>query len=46
VIKALGGQPVESAADLHRLIPQMPTGRDVSLVYVRNKKEHDTLVRM
>jgi S1-C subfamily serine protease len=46
VIKALGGQPVERAADLHRLIPQMPTGRDVSLVYVRNKKEHDTLVRM
>ena len=46
VIKALGGQPVEGAADLHRLIPQMPTGRDVSLVYVRNMKEHDTLVRL
>jgi S1-C subfamily serine protease len=46
VIKALGGQPVERAADLHRLIPQMPTGHDVSLIYVRNMTEHATLIRL
>jgi glutaredoxin 3 len=46
VITALGGQPVTQAADLHRLIPQMPKGRDVSLTYVRNGQERDALVRL
>lgn len=46
VIQAVGGQPVERAADVHRLIPQMPKGHDVSLVYVRDMKEHDTLIRL
>jgi S1-C subfamily serine protease len=46
VISALGGQPVTRAADLHRLLPQMPTGRDVSLTYTRDKREHDTLIRL
>ncbi len=45
VITALGGQPVTGADDLHRLVPQMPTGRDVSLTFVRDGRERDTLVR-
>ena len=46
VIVALGGQQVGTADDLHRLIPQMPKGRDVSLTYIRSGKQHDTLVRL
>ena len=46
VITALGGQPVVRADDVHRLLPQMPTGRDVSLTYVRGGQERDTLVRL
>jgi S1-C subfamily serine protease len=46
VITALGGQPVGCAADVHSLLPQMPTRRDVSLTYVRNGKERDALVRL
>ena len=46
VIVALGGQQVDTADDLHRLISQMPKGRDVSLTYVRKGKQRDTLVRL
>jgi S1-C subfamily serine protease len=46
VITALGGQPVQRAADLHGLISQMPKGRDVSLTYVRDGQKRDTLVRL
>jgi S1-C subfamily serine protease len=46
VITALGGQPVARAADVHRLAPQMPRGRDVSLTYARGGKEYDTLIRL
>lgn len=46
VIVALGGQPVARADDMHRLLPQMPQGREVSLTYVRNGQQHDTLVRL
>jgi putative serine protease PepD len=46
VIVALGGQPVARAADLHRLVRTVPQGRDVSLTYVRNGAERDTLVRL
>jgi S1-C subfamily serine protease len=46
VITALGGQPVQRAADLHRLISEMPKGRDVSLTYVRDGQERDALVRL
>jgi glutaredoxin 3 len=46
VIVALGGQPVTRAADLHRLVPEMPKGRDISLAYVRNGQERDTRVRL
>ena len=46
VIVALGGQQVTSADDLHRLVPQMPKGRDISLAYVRSGKQYDTLVRL
>jgi S1-C subfamily serine protease len=46
VIVALGGQPVGRASDVRRLLPQMPQGRDVSLTYVRNGQEQDTLVRL
>ena len=46
VIVALGGQQVLKADDLHRLIAEMPKGRDLSLTYVRRGKQHDTLVRL
>jgi glutaredoxin-like YruB-family protein len=46
VITGLGGQPVVRADDVHQLVPQMPTGRDVSLTYVREGREQDTLVRL
>jgi S1-C subfamily serine protease len=46
VIVALGGQPVTRAADLHNLVPEMPKGRDVSLTFVRDGQEKDTLVRL
>lgn len=46
VITALGGQPVARAEDVHRLVPRMPRGRDVSLTYVRSGREQDTLVRL
>jgi len=46
VIIALGGQPVTRSADVHRLLPQMPAGREVSLTYVRGGEERDTLFRL
>lgn len=46
VIIAVGGQPVARSADVHRLLPQMPAGRDVSLTYVRDGKERETLFRL
>jgi S1-C subfamily serine protease len=46
VITALGGQPVTQADDVHRLMPHLPRGRDVSLSYVRDGQERDTLVRL
>jgi S1-C subfamily serine protease len=45
VIVALGGQPVRSADDVHRLVGELPQGRDVSLTYVRGGQELDTLIR-
>ncbi|MGC9336321.1 MAG: Uxx-star family glutaredoxin-like (seleno)protein [Anaerolineae bacterium] len=46
VITALGGQPIISAHDLHRLVSQLPAGRDVSLTYVRDGAKHDSLIRL
>ena len=46
VVTALGGQAVKRAADVHRLVPEMPRGRDVSLTYVRNGQEQRTMVRL
>jgi glutaredoxin-like YruB-family protein len=46
VIVALAGQPVTRTADVYRLLPQVPTGHDVSLAYVRNGEERDTLFRL
>jgi S1-C subfamily serine protease len=46
VVVALGGQPVTRAADVHRLVPELPSGRDLSLTYIRGGREHDTLVRL
>lgn len=46
VIVALGGQPVTRSADVHQLLPQLPTGRDISLTYVRDGEERDTLFRL
>ena len=46
VITGLGGQLVGRAEDLHRLVREMPKGRDLSLTYVRKGQERDTLVRL
>ncbi len=46
VIVSLGGQQVMRSSDLHRLLPQMPAGHEVSLSYVRNGEERDTLFRL
>jgi S1-C subfamily serine protease len=46
VITALGGQPIVRAADLDRLLPQMPRGRDVSITYVRNGQTYRSQVRL
>ncbi len=46
VIVGIGGQPVRTADDVHRLLPTLPTGRDVSLTVVRDGKELDQLVRL
>ncbi len=46
VITAVGGQPVNRAEDVHRLVPQMPKGRDVSLAYVRGGQARNTTVRL
>jgi S1-C subfamily serine protease len=45
VIVALGGQQVRCADDVHRLVRELPQGRDVSLTYVRGGQERDTLIR-
>ena len=46
VIVALGGQAVNRAADVHRLLRGVPAGRDVSLTYVRGGRQADTLIRL
>ena len=46
VITALGGQPILYADDLLRLVSQMPAGREISLTYIRDEREHDTLIRL
>ena len=46
VITALDGQPVTQADDVHRLMLRLPRGHDVSLSYVRDGQERDTLVRL
>lgn len=46
VIVALGGQEVGRAKDVHRLVQEMPKGRDISLTYVRGGQERDTLIRL
>jgi len=46
VIVGLGGQLVAAAGDVDRLMADLPKGRDVSLAYVRDGREHDTLVRL
>ena len=46
VITSLGGQPVARAGDLHRLVRELPKGRDLSVTYVRHGQEEDTLVRL
>ena len=46
VITALGGQPIFYADDLLSLVSQMPAGREISLTYIRDEREHDTLIRL
>jgi glutaredoxin-like YruB-family protein len=46
VITGLAGQPIKNAQDLHRVVSEMPKMRDLSLVYVRDGRERDALVRL
>ncbi len=46
VIVGLGGQPVRTSDDVHRLLLTLPTGRDVSLTVVRDGEELDQIVRL
>jgi S1-C subfamily serine protease len=46
VITALGGEPVHDATQLHRRLREMPKGREVSMTYVRDGQEHNTMVRL
>jgi glutaredoxin-like YruB-family protein len=46
VITSLGGQVVATADDVHRLVAELPQGRDLSITYVRDGKEHRTLFRL
>jgi S1-C subfamily serine protease len=46
VIVALGGQQVVQAKDVHRLVQEMPKGRDLSLTFVRAGQEQDALIRL
>jgi len=46
VITALGGQPVQRAGDVQRLLAGMPSGRDISLSYVRDGETHHGLIRL
>jgi S1-C subfamily serine protease len=46
VITGLAGQQVILAADVHRLVSQIPAGRPVPLTYVRDGQERETLVRL
>jgi glutaredoxin-like YruB-family protein len=46
VITALGGQPIVVADDLYRLVSEMPKGRDLSLTFVRNGEQRESLIRL
>ncbi|HSJ54069.1 MAG TPA: glutaredoxin domain-containing protein [Anaerolineae bacterium] len=46
VVTALGGQPVVIADDLHKLVADMPKGRELSLTFVRNGKQKESLIRL
>jgi len=46
VITALGGQPVQRADDVQRLLSAMPSDRAISLTYVRDGETHHALVRL
>ena len=46
VITALGGQPVQRADDVQRLLSAMPSDRPISLTYVRDGETHHALVRL
>ena len=46
VITALGGQPVQRADDVQRLLSAMPSDRPISLTYVRDGETHHALIRL
>jgi S1-C subfamily serine protease len=46
VITALGGERIQDASHLHRLLREMPKGRDLSLSYVRDGRTNETHVRL
>lgn len=46
VIIGLGGQPVRTSDDVHRLLSTLPVERDVSLTVVRDGEQLDRMVRL
>lgn len=46
VITALGGQPVQRADDVQRLLSAMLSDRAISLTYVRDGETHHALIRL
>lgn len=46
VVMALGGHPVAGADDLHKLVAEMPKARDLSLTFVRNGQQKESLIRL
>ena len=46
VITALGGQPVQRADDVQRLLSAMPSDRAISLTYVRDGETHYAMIRL
>jgi S1-C subfamily serine protease len=46
VITGLGGEAVQGATHLHRLLQDMPKGSPVPMTYVRDGQELQTVVRL
>ena len=46
VITALGGQSVQRAGDVQRLLSGLPPGHDISVTYLRDGETHNAVIRL